>query len=156
MPRRIEIELTSAREDGSWTWRAAGAKAPKGTVEASILPPAAKVGDVLRAEADFFVDGIQVTSIVPPKAARQEPERIELIAPSKPDEPLVTTTLAPRARAATARAATAPAETAAVRVRAAGVAGVVPTAGGLRVLAPREVTRRAPPQAEGVVHLAAR
>src|SRR3546814_11954627 len=76
MPRRIEIELTSARDDGSWTWRAAGAKAPKGTVDGGILPGEAKVGDVLRVEADFFVDGIQITSVVPPKAARQEPERI--------------------------------------------------------------------------------
>ena len=28
--RRIEIELTSARDDGSWTWRAAGAREPRG------------------------------------------------------------------------------------------------------------------------------
>src|SRR3546814_1935857 len=63
MPRRIEIELTSARDDGSWTWRAAGAKAPKGTVDGGILPGEAKVGDVLRVEADFFVDGIQITSV---------------------------------------------------------------------------------------------
>src|SRR3546814_15950903 len=64
MPRRMEIELTSARDDGGWTWRAAGAKAPKGTVDGGILPGEAKVGDVLRVEADFFVDGIQITSVV--------------------------------------------------------------------------------------------
>ena len=32
MSRRLEIELTSTREDGTWTWRAAGAKVPKGVV----------------------------------------------------------------------------------------------------------------------------
>src|SRR3546814_14310841 len=98
MPRRIEIELTSARDDGSWTWRAAGAKAPKGTVDGGILPGEAKVGDVLRVEADFFVDGIQITSVVPPKAARPEPERIALLPSAKADEPLVTSPLAPPAR----------------------------------------------------------
>ena len=32
MPRRIDVELTSERADGTWTWRAAGAKQPKGEV----------------------------------------------------------------------------------------------------------------------------
>ncbi|MEY3339979.1 MAG: hypothetical protein RL575_1072, partial [Actinomycetota bacterium] len=47
MSRRLEIELTSTREDGTWTWRAAGAKVPKGVVESSLLPKESKVGDVL-------------------------------------------------------------------------------------------------------------
>ena len=38
MSRRIDIELTSARPDGTWTWRAAGAQEPKGVLEGSILP----------------------------------------------------------------------------------------------------------------------
>ncbi len=38
MPRRIDIELTSSRPDGSWTWRAAGAREPRGVVDASVLP----------------------------------------------------------------------------------------------------------------------
>ena len=33
MSRRIEIELTSTRPDGSWTWRAAGAREPKGVLD---------------------------------------------------------------------------------------------------------------------------
>ena len=41
MPRRIDIELTSARPDGSWTWRVAGAKQPKGVLEGTLLPAAA-------------------------------------------------------------------------------------------------------------------
>ena len=37
MSRRIDIELTSVREDGTWTWRAAGAKQPRGVVDSSVL-----------------------------------------------------------------------------------------------------------------------
>ena len=98
MPRRIDIELTSSRDDGTWTWRAAGAKAPKGTVAGAVLPSGAKVGDVLKVDAEFFVDGIEITGVVPTKGARKEPERLELIAPVGKDEPLVTTTLASRGR----------------------------------------------------------
>jgi hypothetical protein len=79
MPRRIDVELTSERPDGTWTWRAAGARQPKGEVDASVLPPDAKVGVVLRAEADFNIDGIEILSIVPTKGERREPERIEII-----------------------------------------------------------------------------
>src|SRR5688572_8321239 len=94
MPRRIDIELTSSREDGSWTWRAAGAKEPRGTVASKLMPPAAKVGDVLKVEADFFVDGIEVTGVVPPKGPRVEPERLELLVTE--EAPLVTTNVTSR------------------------------------------------------------
>lgn len=95
MSRRLEIELTSQRPDGSWTWRAAGAKQPKGELDGSILPAGASVGDVLRAEADFLIDGIEILSVLPPKAARKEPERLELLGSGR-EEPLVTTQLAPK------------------------------------------------------------
>ncbi len=98
MPRRIDIELTSSRDDDTWTWRAAGAKAPKGSVAATVLPPGAKVGDVFKVDAEFFVDGIEITGVVPTKGTRKEPERLELIAPVGKDEPLVTSTLASRGR----------------------------------------------------------
>lgn len=97
MPRRIEIELTSSRDDGTWTWRAAGAKEPRGTVASTLLPSGATVGDVLRVDAEFFVDGIEITGVLPPKGSRQEPERLELLVPAT-EEPLVTTTLATRSR----------------------------------------------------------
>ncbi len=97
MPRRIEIELTSSRDDGSWTWRAAGAKEPRGTLPATLLPGESKVGDVLRVDAEFFVDGIEITGVLPPKGTRQEPERLELLVPVK-EEPLVTTTLTTRTK----------------------------------------------------------
>ncbi|HEX4868743.1 MAG TPA: hypothetical protein VFV32_14125 [Acidimicrobiales bacterium] len=96
MPRRIDIELTSSRDDGTWTWRAAGAKAPKGSVAASVLPAEAKVGDVLKVDAEFFVDGIEITGVVTQTRTRKEPERLELIGGAGAEEPLVTTTLAPR------------------------------------------------------------
>ena len=99
MSRRIEVELTSTREDGTWTWRAAGAKLPKGELDGSLLFAGAKVGDVVRADADFMMDGIDIIAVLPPKGARKEPERIEVIGtPRRDDEPLVTTKLAPKGR----------------------------------------------------------
>ncbi len=94
MSRRIDVELTSARSDGSWTWRAAGAREPKGVVEANLVPGAAKVGDVLRVEADFDVEGITVVSVVPAKGSRREPERIELLGASADFEPVTSTLVA--------------------------------------------------------------
>ena len=79
MPRRIDVELTSERPDGTWTWRAAGAREPKGEVDASIVPNGAKTGDVLRADAEFHIDGIEILAIIPSKNERREPERIEVL-----------------------------------------------------------------------------
>jgi hypothetical protein len=92
--RRIELELTSARHDGTWTWRAAGAREPKGVLDGGLLPGDAKVGDVLRADADFDLDGITVTAVLPPKGARKEPERIELIGGTPGFEPVTQTLVA--------------------------------------------------------------
>src|SRR5439155_23110227 len=79
MARRIDVELTSARDDGTWTWRAAGAKQPKGVLDAALLFEGAKVGDLVRAEAEFEIDGITITSILPPREKkRSETERIEV------------------------------------------------------------------------------
>jgi len=98
MSRRIEVELTSSRNDGVWTWRAAGARQPKGELDGSLLYPGAKVGDVVRADADFDIEGINVVSVLAPKGARVEPERLEIIGPPRRDEPGVTTVLAPKGR----------------------------------------------------------
>jgi hypothetical protein len=94
MSRRIDIELTSNREDGSWTWRAAGAREPKGVVDAAIVPGDAAVGTVLRAEVEGFLDGLSVVAVMPPRAARAEPERLELKS-TRTEQPLVTSTLVP-------------------------------------------------------------
>lgn len=103
MSHRIEIELTSTREDGTWTWRAAGARQPKGVLDGSLLPQGAKLGDVLRAEADFDVDGISVITVLPPKAERSQPELLEIIG-TRRDEELVTTTLVPKGKSRDGRA----------------------------------------------------
>src|ERR687897_2607014 len=94
MSRRIDIELTSSRDDGSWTWRAAGAREPKGTVDAAILPSGAEVGDVLRAEIEAYLDGLSVIAVSPPRAPRADPNRLEIRGAGASDVPLVTTTLA--------------------------------------------------------------
>ncbi|HMK12274.1 MAG TPA: hypothetical protein VK461_11870, partial [Acidimicrobiales bacterium] len=64
MSRRMEIELTSARPDGTWTWRAAGAREPRGVVASGLLATGAKVGDVVKVEADVDLDGISILSVV--------------------------------------------------------------------------------------------
>ncbi|MCB1272035.1 MAG: hypothetical protein KDB31_11450 [Microthrixaceae bacterium] len=97
MSRRLEIELTSTRPDGSWTWRAAGAKQPKGDLDGALLPEGTEVGAVLRVEAEFMVDGIEIVWVLPQKAERKGPELLEIIGSGK-EEPLVTTQLAPKGR----------------------------------------------------------
>jgi hypothetical protein len=76
MSRRIDIELTSQSGDGSWTWRAAGARQPKGTVEAALVPSGEKVGSVLRADVEIGLEGIEVLSLTTVKAPRS-PEKTE-------------------------------------------------------------------------------
>jgi len=97
MSRRLEIELTSSRPDGSWTWRAAGARQPKGELDGALLPAGSEVGQVLRADAEFLVDGIEIVGVLAPKAARKEPELLEVVG-TRRDEPLVTTQLAPKGK----------------------------------------------------------
>src|SRR5207237_6122104 len=77
----MEIELTSTRPDGTWTWRAAGARQPKGELDGGLLYAGAKVGDVVRVDADVQLEGVTINAVLPPKAARKEPERLEIIAP---------------------------------------------------------------------------
>jgi hypothetical protein len=76
MSRRIDIELTSRTEDGSWTWRAAGARQPKGTVDATVVPAGEKVGSVLQADVEVSLDGIEVLSLTAAKPLRS-PEKTE-------------------------------------------------------------------------------
>jgi hypothetical protein len=79
VPSRIDVELTSSRPDGTWTWRAAGAREPRGVVEASVLPSGAKVGDVFKVEATIALDGIEIHSVVPQRAARKQTDRLEIL-----------------------------------------------------------------------------
>src|SRR6185312_3885113 len=97
MSRRIDIELTSARPDGTWTWRAAGAREPRGVVEGGLLTSDAKVGDIVKVEADVDLEGISILSVIVDRGHRSEPERLELLGSQQPFEPVVTT-LAARSR----------------------------------------------------------
>ena len=88
MPTRIEIELTSAGADGSWTWRAAGAREPRGTLDGSILPAGATVGDQLKVESEKDIDGIHIVWIVQPKQKTDREGLLELL-PSGDFEPVI-------------------------------------------------------------------
>ncbi len=73
MAHRIEVELTSRTDQDTWTWRAAGAKQPRGTVDASLVPEGSAQGTVLRAEIETTLDGSTVLALLPlkGKTARQ-------------------------------------------------------------------------------------
>jgi hypothetical protein len=79
MPRRIDIELTSALDDGSWTWRQAGARVPKGVLAGAILPDASKVGDQLKVEVEQGIDGIDVLSVIKGRDAKGSDNVLELL-----------------------------------------------------------------------------
>ena len=99
MSRRIEIEITSLQGDVA-TWRAAGAKLPKGVVNVNLVPGGAVVGNVYRADVEQFMEGMEVLAVMAPKTASPvDPrnERVELI-PSAKTGPDVVVTYAPKGR----------------------------------------------------------
>ena len=89
----MDIELTSSQADGSWTWRAAGARQPRGLVSQALVPATAKVGDVLRVEVETELEGINVVALVPTRARGHEPQRIEIVPPKPEHFEGVTTSL---------------------------------------------------------------
>ena len=94
--RRLEIELTSQRPDGTWTWRAAGARQPKGEVSDDLVPDTAAVGTVLKAEAGGGLDGLEIIAVSAPRVRAAPSDRLELIGGG--EGPLVTTTLVRKSR----------------------------------------------------------
>jgi len=86
MSRRIKIELTSKQSDGIWTWRAAGAQQPKGTVADSVVPSGVSVKDVVEAEVESDLDGNRVLSIAVPKAKAARTGLLEILPSDKPFE----------------------------------------------------------------------
>ncbi len=95
MARRMDVELTSDRGDGSWTWRAAGARQPRGVVDASLVGSGAHVGDVLRVEAEIELDGITITAVLPQRVATPRQGLIEISGSGHPGPAGVTTSLLP-------------------------------------------------------------
>ncbi len=92
MSRRIEIELTSNKGDGTWTWRAAGAKMPKGTLPEGLLYADPRTGDVVKVEAEFLLDGIEIIEVFPPKAKKGRNDILEMKPRELREDELVTTT----------------------------------------------------------------
>jgi hypothetical protein len=88
MSKRIDIELTSNRGDGTWTWRAAGAKTPKGALNGAILDAGAKVGDTVKVEAEFDLDGVVILSVVKVKEKSYRGNLLEIIGSSKEFQPI--------------------------------------------------------------------
>ncbi|MFM7095149.1 MAG: hypothetical protein ACKOYL_11460, partial [Actinomycetota bacterium] len=62
-----------------------------GVLEGAVLSGGAKVGDVLKVEADFDIDGISILSIVAGKERVEKSNRLELLASDKPFKPVIET-----------------------------------------------------------------
>ena len=97
MATKLEIELTSRLDSDNWTWRAAGARSPKGTVASQLLYDGAKIGDVARADVAMGLDGIEILSVTAPITKKAPDNRIELIGSSS-GEPLVNISLKKKGR----------------------------------------------------------
>ena len=98
MSRRIEIELTSARPEGGYTWRAAGAREPRGVLGAEMTPSGAKVGTVLRVEIEADIDGISILSVLPSRAKNEPAGLIEVKGTTREFTPVTTTLVSEKGR----------------------------------------------------------
>ncbi len=96
MARRMDVELTSDRGDGTWTWRAAGARQPRGVIDAAVVGEGASVGDVLRVEAEIELEGITITAVLPQRSSSPRKGVIEISGTGAPETGSVTTSLLPR------------------------------------------------------------
>jgi hypothetical protein len=86
MSRRLDIEITSVNGPSA-TWRAAGAREPKGVLATADVNGGVTVGQIFRAEIEQYMEGVEIISLSPPRAASPvDPrhERITLLAPAKP------------------------------------------------------------------------
>jgi hypothetical protein len=100
MAKSIEIQLTSRSADGQWSWRAAGAREPRGTLATSLVPAEAKEGDVLKAEYERSIEGIEIVAIQAPTAPKERISRgetIELLGSGRTTEG-ISWSLAPKAK----------------------------------------------------------
>jgi hypothetical protein len=99
MSRRLDIKITSVN-GATATWRAAGAKQPKGVLDVTLLGDGFVVGATYRAEIEQYMEGVEVLSVTPPKTASPlDPrhERLALVTP-EPKGPDVQVTYAPKGR----------------------------------------------------------
>ncbi len=98
MSSRLEIEITSKVDESLHTWRAVGAKEPKGVIKTVLLPTGSEIGQTFRVEAEFLLDGIEIISVFPPKAKREEPQLLEIIGSGNNDGSVTTSLVAKRKR----------------------------------------------------------
>jgi len=91
MSRRIDIEITSARDDGGWTWRAAGAKNPRGVVAAGTLPSDIAVGSVLKVEVEQGLDSIEIVQVLSGRERRDRDDRLEILGRDEEFVPVIET-----------------------------------------------------------------
>ena len=89
---KIDVEITSKRENGDWTWRAVGARQPKGTINASLVPTESAVGSQFSVETEHYLDGIVVTKVFDKKQTSGKGETLEILGSGKEND-LVTTKL---------------------------------------------------------------
>ena len=82
MSRRLEIELTSERPDGTWTWRAAGAKLPKGELDGGLLPGGAVVGEGVKLAVRVMVGVGESSSSTGSTSSRCPLRRVPASSPS--------------------------------------------------------------------------
>lgn len=99
MAHRIDIELTAQVSPDAWTWRAAGARQPRGTVAAALVPDSTAPGAVLRAEVETTLDGTTVLALTPKRSKVDErpADRIEVLGTPR-SGPDVNVVLAPKGR----------------------------------------------------------
>ena len=99
MSRRIDIEITSINGPTA-TWRAAGARQPKGVLNVSLLSGGFTVGATYRAEIEQDMESIEVLSVAPPKTASPTDPRNERLSIFVPEQkgPDVQVIYAPKGR----------------------------------------------------------
>ena len=93
MAHRISIELTSNRGDGSWTWRAAGAREPRGIVAGELLPEGANVNSVFTAEIETGLGVANILSVfeeVDLRNSRPQTETIEVVGTKRSEPDMLT------------------------------------------------------------------
>jgi hypothetical protein len=71
MAYRIDIEITSVKDENTFTWRKQGAKQPKGIVDKSLLGSSTKVGDIFKVEIEQSLDGIDIVAVIDSKKKAQ-------------------------------------------------------------------------------------
>ena len=76
---KIDVEITSQRENGDWTWRAVGAREPKGTIENALLPDDVKVGAKFSVVTEHSLDGLVIKKVLNKKQASEKGKTLETV-----------------------------------------------------------------------------